>query len=181
EQTASTQLLDTLQILTRLVSQRLESGAHGTDGDLEAWVRSVTEKSDLRITLIRANGRVIADSSRTAEQVPEMENHATRPEVREALRTGQGVSLRLSHTTGLTYVYAARTLTTPHDGLLVLRLAQPLEELEALRGRLAAAVILAVGGAVLVIFGVAWWIGRHLFDPLAGLIVGARDLASGRA
>jgi two-component system phosphate regulon sensor histidine kinase PhoR len=178
EQSASTQLLDTLQILTRLVSQRLESGSRA---DLESWVRSITEESDLRITLIRADGRVVADSSRTAEQVPEMENHATRPEVRQALRTGQGVSVRLSHTTGLTYVYAARTLTTPHDGLLVLRLAQPLGELEALRGRLAAAMILAVAAAGLVIFGVAWWIGRHLFDPLAGLIVGAGDLASGRA
>ncbi|HYG64724.1 MAG TPA: histidine kinase dimerization/phospho-acceptor domain-containing protein, partial [Thermoanaerobaculia bacterium] len=191
ERGASAQLLDTLQILTRLVSQRLTASGEDVDGpvaaDLEAWVRDITAESDLRITLIRADGHVIADSSRTVEQVPGMENHAGRPELQEALRRGQGVAVRRSETTGLTYVYAARTLTVPRaggapgeSGLLVLRLAQPLAQVEALRGGLAAAMGLAAAAAGLVIFVVSWWIGRRLFDPLARLIVGAGDLASGR-
>ncbi|HEX6864631.1 MAG TPA: PAS domain-containing protein [Thermoanaerobaculia bacterium] len=180
QRSASTQLLDTLRLLSPIVAERaVQPGA-----DLQRWVRDIGrgsgQDSGLRITLIRGDGSVIADSLRSDRQVEAMENHAERPEVREALARGQGAAVRHSDTTGDTYVYAARTLTGPRGELFVLRLAQPLAELQALRGRLAAAMLLAALAAGVAILLTSLWIDRRLFQPLARLIGEARDLVNGR-
>ncbi|MFL6291467.1 MAG: ATP-binding protein, partial [Thermoanaerobaculia bacterium] len=181
---ASTQLLDTLRMLSPIVAERaVQPGA-----DLQRWLHEIGAgsgtgsgkyHSGLRVTLIRGDGSVIADSARSDRQVGAMENHAERPEVREALARGQGVAVRHSDTTGDTYVYAARTLTDSRGELFVLRLAQPLAELQALRGRLAAAMLLAALAAGVAILITSLWIDRQLFEPLARLIGEARDLANG--
>ena len=176
QRSASTQLLDTLRMLSPIVAERaVQPGA-----DLQRWLHEIGDDSGLRVTLIRGDGSVIADSARTDRQVGAMENHAERPEVREALARGQGVAVRHSATTGDTYVYAARTLTDSRGELFVLRLAQPLEELQALRGRLAAAMLLAALAAGVAILITSLWIDRQLFEPLARLIAEARDLVNGR-
>lgn len=60
-----------------------------------------------RITLITADGTVIYDSSGSLEA---MENHAKRPEFKDAQKYGTGESLRTSNTFGReTYYFAART------------------------------------------------------------------------
>jgi two-component system phosphate regulon sensor histidine kinase PhoR len=148
--------------------------------DLQRWMHEIGDHSNLRLTLMRGDGSVIADSARSDRQVEAMENHAERPEVQEALARGQGAAVRHSETTGDTYVYAARTLTDPKGELLVLRLAQPLAELQALRGRLAAAMLLAALAAGVAILLTSLWIDRRLFEPLARLIGEARDLINGR-
>ena len=43
-------------------------------------------QTDVRITIIDPKGTVLADSSESLEQIPLMDNHATRPEVAIALR-----------------------------------------------------------------------------------------------
>ena len=51
-----------------------------------------------RITLITEDGRVVGDSTQTPEQLPSLENHASRPEVVEARERGLGSSQRYSTT-----------------------------------------------------------------------------------
>jgi two-component system phosphate regulon sensor histidine kinase PhoR len=176
ERSASVQLLDTLRILSPIVVKELQQPGAAP----QMWVRSVAADSGLRITLVRSDGAVIADSARTAEQVPGMENHAGRPEIREALSTGEGAAVRHSATTGQTYVYAARTLTDAGGHLVVLRLAQPVSQIEALRGSIATAMAFAALAAGAAILLTSWWIDRHLFRPYYSLIAGAGELASGR-
>jgi two-component system phosphate regulon sensor histidine kinase PhoR len=178
QSSASTQLLDTLRILSPIVADRaVREGRQG--GDLQPWVHEIGADSGLRITLIRGDGSVIADSARTDQELHRMENHAGRPEVQEALAHGQGVAVRHSDTTGQTYVYAARTLSDAKGELFVLRLAQPLSELQALRGRLAAAMLLAALAAGVAILLTSLWIDRRLFKPLDRLIVQSRGLVNG--
>jgi two-component system phosphate regulon sensor histidine kinase PhoR len=175
QRAASTQLLDTLRMLSPIVAER----AVQERVDLQRWVHEIGDGSGLRITLIRSDGSVIADSARSDRELAAMENHAERPEVREALARGEGVAVRPSSTLGVTFVYAARTLTDSKGELFVLRLAQPLEELEALRGRLAAAMLLAALAAGAAILVTSLWIDRRLFEPLARLIGESRELADG--
>ena len=178
EKGASVQLLDTLRILSPIVVRELQSEA-----DPQAWVRSIAaDASDrgLRITLVHSDGVVFADSARTPEQVKQMENHIARPEVREALASGEGSAVRRSATTGQTYVYAAHTLTDAGGHLVVLRLAQPVSQIEALRGSIATSMLfaaLAAGAAILI---TSLWIDRRLFRPYYTLIADARELAAGR-
>jgi two-component system phosphate regulon sensor histidine kinase PhoR len=176
ERSASVQLLDTARILSPIVvAERRTPGR-----DLEAWVRSIAADSGLRMTLVRSDGVVVADSARTGDEISTMENHAGRPEIRAALATGEGVSVRRSATTGQTYVYAARTLTGADGHLIVLRLAQPLSQIEALRGSIATAMALALLAAGVAILLTSLWINRRLFRPYYNLIAGAGELASGR-
>ena len=185
ERSASVQLLDTLHILTPVVSGRLDvpdgtsigsTAPDGQGGDLRAWLRQLADGSDLRLTLIAADGTVLADSAAAGR----LANHADRPEVRDALADGTGTAVRTSATTGQPYVYAARTFTGPRGQLYLLRLAQPLEQLHDLRGRLGAAVVLALAAAGLALLLVSLWIDRRLLLPLSQMIAGAGELASGR-
>lgn len=60
----------------------------------------------MRITLIDSNGNVLIESR---EDVSLMDNHSTRPEVQEALRNGDGWSVRFSNTVGKeAYYYAIK-------------------------------------------------------------------------
>ncbi|HYH47015.1 MAG TPA: histidine kinase dimerization/phospho-acceptor domain-containing protein, partial [Thermoanaerobaculia bacterium] len=193
ERSTSLQLLDTLEVLTTVVAERLDApsaspaspalpppnsriGPGGQDGDVRAWLHRIAGGSDLRLTLIAADGTVIADG---AAEGP-LANHLDRSEVRQALADGSGTAVRTSTTTGRTYVYAARTFTGPGGRLYVLRLAQPVEQLHDLRGPLATAVILALLAAGVALLLVSLWIDRRLLGPLSQLIVGAGELASGR-
>jgi two-component system, OmpR family, phosphate regulon sensor histidine kinase PhoR len=177
ERAASVQLLDALRILSPIVTER----AADPEADLAAWIHEIGAGSGLRLTLIASDGRVIADSAVPRAAVRDLDNHARRPEVREALASGQGLAVRGSDTTGRPYVYAARTLTDAEGRLFVLRLAEPLAHLRELRGRLAAAMALAALAAGLAILLTSLWIDRHLFHPLYRLIGASAELAEGRA
>jgi two-component system, OmpR family, phosphate regulon sensor histidine kinase PhoR len=177
ERAASVQLFDTLRILTPIVQRQ----ASDAQSDPRIWIRQLAADSGLRLTLIRADGVVVADSSVEPAQVGAMENHRGRPEVREALARGAGMAVRKSATTGHTYVYAAQTLAGPRGETLVLRLAEPLEQIQTLQGRLAAAMSLAALAAGLAILVTSLWLDRRLFQPLSRLIADARDIAAGRA
>jgi len=179
ERSTADQLLDTLDILAPLVTEHLSAAPEETGPELQTWARALGAESDLRITLIDGLGRVLADSARTAEQLRAMDNHADRPEIRAAWRTGRSSSVRRSATTGLRYAYAAR-LVAGGGERWVLRLAQPLQTPGALRRNLVATMALAGGIALLAMVAVTWWLDRRLFRPLARLIEGAGQLASGR-
>ena len=180
QRAASTQLLDTVRLLSPIVAER----AVQPQPDLQHWVHEIGAgsgtTSGLRVTLLRGDGSVVADSARSDSQLESMENHAERPEVQTALARGQGVAVRRSDTTGVPYVYAARTFTGSRGELFVLRLAQPLEELQELRGRLAAAMFFAALAAGVAILITSLWIDRQLFKPLSRLISEARDLVGGK-
>jgi two-component system phosphate regulon sensor histidine kinase PhoR len=176
EESAALQLRETLQILAPLTASEVRAAR--SPAELESWVREVSGSSALRLTLIAADGRVLADSARTAEEVLRMENHAGRPEVVQARAAGEGSAVRRSATTGRTYVYSARPLAVG-GRTYFLRLAQPVDQIQALRGRLAAAMALAALAAGAAVLLLSLWIDRRLFQPLSRLAVGAAELARG--
>ncbi len=103
----SSQLTQELESECRLVAQGVESiGMDYLDGLQPAS----------RITWVASDGDVLYDS---AADAAEMENHADREEIREAMLSSQGTAVRLSSTLSETTIYAARRL---EDGS-VIRLA----------------------------------------------------------
>ena len=177
ERTASVQLFDMLDLVAPVARERLADPRL----NLETWAVQLAADSGIRVTLIQRDGVVLADSSVEADQVGAMQNHRGRPEVRAALASGRGMNVRKSATTGNTYVYVARTLSGPSGEVMILRLAEPLDQLDALRTRLAAAMALAMLAAGVAILFTSLWLDRRLFEPVSRLIDGAQDLAIGRA
>src|SRR5438552_4188234 len=53
--------------------------------DVPAWVAGWSAGAAARITVIAADGRVLGDSEVAASELPSVENHGARPEVKEAL------------------------------------------------------------------------------------------------
>src|SRR6187455_2446100 len=91
----------------------------------DAFLRRAAAALECRITAIAPDGKVLNDTDQLPADVPAMENHANRDEVREALRGGFGVSRRLSPTEQKPLIYVARKLA---DGG-VLRMAVSQERL----------------------------------------------------
>jgi len=99
----------------------------------------------VRVTLIRADGVVIADSEADPQS---MDNHASRPEVRTALQGQEGVDERPSGTTGAEMLYAASPVMDAGRVVGVARLSVPLSNV---RAQLASIQRSSVGFVVLVI------------------------------
>jgi two-component system, OmpR family, phosphate regulon sensor histidine kinase PhoR len=89
---------------------------------LNTWV-AANASSGVRVSVIAADGRVLADSQ---SEIATMENHAERPEVAAALRSGDGRDLRQSSSTGTQLLYYALREDLPGGTPVVLRLALPM-------------------------------------------------------
>ena len=79
-----------------------------------------------RMTLTDNAGTVVRDTHIDDPKLGTLDNHSDRPEIEEALKTGQGVAIRHSTSLDLDTVYAAMVL---EDGR-VLRLAVPAAEVQ---------------------------------------------------
>jgi two-component system phosphate regulon sensor histidine kinase PhoR len=127
--------------------------------ELASWTKAANQRSRTRITLIAPGGRVLADSEADAGR---MENHAGRPEIREALQGRPGSSVRHSGTLNHDLLYLAFPVTFQGRGGHVLRLAVPLEQVgEAIvqvRWRIAQVSLIAA----LLSLGVAYFTSRSL-------------------
>ncbi|HWR89199.1 MAG TPA: ATP-binding protein [Dissulfurispiraceae bacterium] len=96
-------------------------------GKIDDLCKRLKETTGARITVIRADGMVIGDSDTDSSQ---MENHAGRSEIVEALLSATGISVRLSETTRHDYLYIARRITRDGDVQGFIRMAVPLEEID---------------------------------------------------
>jgi len=166
-------LLAELKVLTLLVPT--EPGV-----DLQAWARALPAGTDLRVTLIADDGTVLAESARSEPQMEAMDNHGHRPEVRQAFAEGEGWSRRRSATTGVEYVYAARTFTDRSGRRRVLRLARPAAALAPIQLSIAAALIPAIAVALVALMLASRRLKNHLLAPLAELARGTDQIAEGR-
>lgn len=121
---------------------------------LRRWAQWMAN-SGARITVIAADGLVLADSDEDPEA---MENHAQRPEVREAFAAGRGRSTRFSETVGRELMYLAVRCDWGPPSPVVLRVAQPRVQVSAvvseIRGTMATVslVALLVGGGLSLVF-----------------------------
>ncbi|MBZ5583437.1 MAG: PAS domain-containing protein, partial [Acidobacteriia bacterium] len=144
----------TAQRQQRMIQQQLAVGAHILAGelprpDLHAWVTGAEARSQARVTIIDPTGAVLADSQHDSST---MENHAGRPEVRQAVSAGEGIAIRHSATLNRDLCYLAVRLS----GGSVLRLAIPLRDIDAsiaeVRRRILQASLLALVLALVLAF-----------------------------
>src|SRR5439155_4726577 len=92
--------------------------------ELQDQMRRVAQETDARITLIRADGKVLADS---AESLDKIENHLDRIEVQQAKTSGIGVSTRYSGTVHQPMMYVARRNEDKKSPVRYVRIALPLD------------------------------------------------------
>jgi two-component system phosphate regulon sensor histidine kinase PhoR len=152
EATAYTQLTAVAGIAKARASAlpALPTATPEDDARLKDWVSQIAA-SGSRITVIAADGQVLADSQSDSTT---MENHGGRPEVREALAKGTGRATRRSVTINRDLLYYAIRYQPAAGTSVILRFALPIETVdEALQSFrrslwLSSFLILLLAGAV---------------------------------
>lgn len=124
------------------------------------------DMQDLRVTLITGNGTILYDNEADSSQ---MVNHLEREEIREAMDSGYGESLRYSDTLSVKQLYTAKLLP---DGT-VLRLSVIQDTFWSLLLHLLPAIILVLLLALILSYFLASRITNMIVRPLNSL-----DLAS---
>jgi two-component system phosphate regulon sensor histidine kinase PhoR len=170
---------------TESVQQRLGVEARILAGELasplntslEEWARQAGTRAQARVTVINPVGVVLADSEHDPET---MENHANRPEIREAFRGAQGTSIRFSATLGRNLCYLAIPLNYDKQPGYVLRLAVPLEDLDAAIAAARRRILGASGVAALLVLGIAYFFSRSFTRRINRLRAFAEGLVDAR-
>ncbi len=113
----------------KLIASRMEWKAGGEQAELTAFyteqAKELKEYTESRITFIRKDGKVLGDSDYAAEQ---MNNHAEREEISEAVQSGIGRSVRPSDTMRMNMIYVAIPVVDQGGEEYIIRMAMTLEE-----------------------------------------------------
>jgi two-component system phosphate regulon sensor histidine kinase PhoR len=160
----------TLESEARLIREALPA-------DSAEWgvtLRRLAQQHGRRITLVDRSGVVRADSDFPPGPLPPLENHAGRPEIRDALAGRTGIATRRSESVGRALLYVA----VP-GGPGAVRVATALTQRDAIVSRaqnaVAGAALLALAVGALLAFVAA----RSVARPLTAITAAARAIAAG--
>ncbi len=130
ERRALTEIEADLRVRTRLAAGRVEAQLHFGPGPVP-WQDVALElgrSAAARVTIIRKDGVVLGDSGSSPRTVSTLQNHAHRPEVQQALRSGWGVQRRHSATLEHDLLYGAVPIGQRSEPMGVVRIALELKE-----------------------------------------------------
>lgn len=134
------------------------------------------EHSNTRLTVILPGGNVIADSERDPATT---DNHADRPEIREAFSGTVGRSLRFSNTLKKTLMYVAIPVVSRGCTIAILRTSTPVASIrEALNVIYDDLIVVGIAAAIRAALG-SLYISQRISLPIAEIKRGAKRFADG--
>jgi two-component system phosphate regulon sensor histidine kinase PhoR len=147
-------------------------------GDWESVAARLGTTLGYRVTFVDSTGRVLGDSEVPPGRLAAVENHAGRPEVRNALGGRTGRSLRHSRTIGVDLVYVA-VPGPARSPVAVVRLAEPLVMMRALERSLLRLSLAAAALALLLSVPLVLWVSGQQSGRIGQLESVARRLGVG--
>jgi len=146
------------------------------DSHLQGRVEALRTFMDTRLTVVRSDGTVLADSD---EDPVTMDNHGSRPEILAARVEGSGTATRFSRTIAATMMYVA--LTVEDDGELMgfVRVSLPLTVIRTKLTALRVAVTLGAMSAAAAALLVGFLLARRVIAPLASMTAVSESIADG--
>jgi two-component system, OmpR family, phosphate regulon sensor histidine kinase PhoR len=175
----------TEQIAARLADEiRLARDLARAEPDLGSTADRLADRlgRDLgvRTTIIAADGTVLGDTDLDGAALREVENHAGRPEVIEAMREGTGRSMRYSRTVAENMLYVASRIDPDNPARGVIRLALPLTDVTRAQEAVRVPILLAAVLSLLVAGLLGWAVARGPARRLEAIARVASQFASGR-
>jgi two-component system phosphate regulon sensor histidine kinase PhoR len=177
-------LIDELNRQADLVLYILRNDTTGSLRQVDNQVRQIGGFENVRITLVDDLGNVLADSDVPLTELPNVQNHLERPEIRQALRSGIGYDIRRSATVGHDFLYVAKMVATfPPKSIFhsmkYLRLSKPLEAVQEQANYIRATIILIGLGTLVLIVLVSIAISRFITKPMMQIARGVEQIRSG--
>ena len=170
-------LLAESRLMARIVAQPLAEGRPAAE--LDRLIDDAARDVRARVTIIAPDGRVVADSSLSGEPLREVESHHSRPEVLQALASGEGSAVRHSTTVGDDLLYAAVAIRYQGRLVGVSRVARPLRGVAEQVRELQRAVAVALALAFLLTAVLSAALSSPLAGPLNEVMDAARRFALG--
>ena len=167
--------LERLRQETSLVRALLETEQ---DSAKFAAMANALQKTEIRLTLMNSQGDVLLESSQedTGADRGLAENHADRPEVQTAMRSGQGSATRFSTTLLSEFIYTASRLENGN----IIRLAIPFAGVKQRIDAQFAGFSLAASSAVVLSLLLAWFFSNRIKHSLAGMVRIVEGISLGR-
>jgi two-component system, OmpR family, phosphate regulon sensor histidine kinase PhoR len=145
-------------------------------GDLEGLVTDLGRKTATRITVIGADGGVLADSEREPR---DMENHLFRPEIQASLRGETQMSIRPSSTLKADMMYMSIPLRSGGRVVGALRLSVFMKDIEALLDALRTDLLTSVGLAAVFALLLSVFLARSVAVPTREVMDASKRIAAG--
>jgi two-component system phosphate regulon sensor histidine kinase PhoR len=171
------------------IESRLDGGVRIVVADLERGdlplaalderVDALAQAADARMTVVAADGRVLADSEFDGAALAELENHAGRPEIEAARDRRQGHSVRYSRSVEADLLYHARLVEGGPLAGSVVRGGVPLTRVAAARREAGGRLALALAVALVAAAGMGALMARRLSGPVRELRESAVRVAAG--
>ena len=167
-----------LTLNARLVEDILRDEFQSEDiSRLKSSVKRLAGETETRITVIRPDGAVLADSEKDADL---MDNHWNRPEVQVALKGKIGQSIRYSGTLKEKMMYLALPLKEADSVIGVVRLALPLTEVQAKIAHIYRAIVGGALLALLIALVIGFFTAESFARPLREMMSAAQNIAQGK-
>ena len=180
ERASIDRLKASLAAQARLMSNEVNPLLAGDDpGRLQRLVGRLAQQVGSRVTVIQSEGRVLADSERTPEQVALMENHLDRPEVRAAISNGIGSALRRSDTIGVKMLYVAIPLRQDERITGIVRIGMSLSDLSRTIASIRQTLVMGGLIAMAVATVLGFLFARRVTRPIAEMTAVARRMTDG--
>ncbi|MCM8763255.1 MAG: cell wall metabolism sensor histidine kinase WalK [Candidatus Omnitrophica bacterium] len=146
---------------------------------LEDLVKDLSKKINSRITIIDKSGKVLADSEKDLKEIPQMENHASRPEVKVAISGQTGEAIRYSSTLKMDMLYIALPVKENESVKAVIRLALPLSGIKIVLGRIRKEILFSIFFVLGLAFVFISLLAEGISRPIKRIIYASRRFAEG--
>jgi len=150
-----------------------------SDARINDLARDLGRRTGLRVTVMNAEGLVLAESGMAPALVPQIEPHLNRPEIQQSLRGPVGYDTRVSATINRPLRYAAVAVREGDRLLGFVRVALPLREIDDTVAR----VERTIAGASLLVgllaLPVLYAVARRVTGPIAAMEQMAAAVAAG--
>lgn len=144
--------------------------------EIKSKTEALGKEINVRITIINAIGTVLGDSEKNPSL---MEDHADRPEIKEALQGETGKSIRYSSTLEIDMLYLAIPITKNNQTLGIVRLSLPLTEVNKNIGNLRRIIILATLIALIIASIISLITSLAITKPLQEMTKVSKKISKG--
>ncbi|MGA2171801.1 MAG: ATP-binding protein [Sedimentisphaerales bacterium] len=145
--------------------------------EVDQLCKSLGQAAGVRLTIILPDGQVVGDSD---QQPGRMENHADRPEFRQAMNGQTGRSVRFSDTLGKNMMYIAMPLKKQSQTIAVVRGSLSVIAVDKALNDIYAKIIWGVLGAAVCAAGVTLVVSRKITRPIEQMKDAAKRFAAGQ-
>lgn len=143
--------------------------------ETHAILSGISKNTNLRVTIIGKDGKVIDDSYYNLHKIGTMENHSKRPEIISAMKTGTGSSTRRSTTAEESMNYYAFR----YNDNIILRLAYPISYIQSLQSAILKQNVSIYLILLLTVGVIALYLARRISEPIRQLSEVADKIEAG--